>query len=173
MTSRLSLPPSLKLKRTAFGAWTNVWITQNQIHVSERTYWEENVSYLVGDNWSVVSKMHGCQAPHSDIATIWGICVHTTYELQFDFNERSTFLFVPTPCAPYVEKEKHSIYSSVLKLPHLKGYYSVNVWSGLGKAAFLIPIGFPQRRIKNHNIKRTILVLSIAQCILLSRAVHR
>lgn len=82
--------------------------------------------------------MHRRQAPYSGIATIWGICLHTTYELQFYFNEPSVFLFIPMPCTPYVEKGKHSTYSSVLKLLLLKGYYFVKVGSSLGKDTFLI-----------------------------------
>lgn len=51
---------------------------------------------------------------------------------------------VPMPCTPYVEKGKHSSYSSVLKLPLLKGYYLVKVGSSPGEATFLIrALGFP------------------------------
>lgn len=75
---------------------------------------------------------------------IWGICLCTTYELQFDFNEPSVFLFVPMPCTPPVERGKHSTYSTVLKLPLLKGYYLVKVGSSPGTATFLLrAMGFP------------------------------
>lgn len=88
--------------------------------------------------------MHRHQAPHSGIAMTLSICLHTIYELQFEFKEPSVFLFLPTPCTSFVKKGKNSINSSVLKLPIVKAHYLVKVEYSLGKAIFLIrAMGFP------------------------------
>lgn len=65
-------------------------------------------------------------------------------ETAIHVNEPSVFLFVPVPCTLYVEKQKKSTYSTVLKFSVLKGYYLVKVGSSLRKATILIKaIVFP------------------------------